>query len=72
VLEVLAEANLEGVSVHRIGMPDSFVEHGTADAQRHDLSLDAEGIFQQVLETFYPGGQPLSSHLKASGQSAAD
>ena len=72
VLEVLAEANIENVSVHRIGMPDSFVEHGTADAQRHELSLDAEGIVQQVLETFYPGGQPLSPHGKASDQDAAD
>ena len=71
VLEALAEAD-EEVSVHRIGMPDSFVEHGTADAQRQELSLDAEGIVRQVLDTFYPGGQPLTAHNKASGQDAAD
>ena len=69
VLEVLAEAGLSDVSVHRIGMPDSFVEHGTADAQRHELNLDAEGIAQQVLTAFYPGGQP-SSHPDASDKRA--
>ena len=41
VLEALAEAGLEDVSVHRIGLPDSFIEHGTAAAQRHRLHLDA-------------------------------
>lgn len=72
VLEALAEANLENVSVHRVGMPDSFVEHGTADDQRHELSLDAEGIVQQVLTAFYPGGQPLPHHSKETGRDAAD
>ena len=55
VLEVLAEAGLEDVSVHRIGMPDSFIEHGTAVNQRHRLQLDAEGIAQQVLSVFFSG-----------------
>ncbi len=71
VLEVLAEAGLSDVAVHRIGMPDSFVEHGTADAQRHELHLDAAGIAQQVLTAFYPGGQPLSPAGKRRQDSAA-
>ena len=54
VLEALAEAGLDDVSVHRIGMPDSFVEHGTAADQRHQLQLDAEGITQQILNAFFP------------------
>ena len=69
VLETLSEAHISDVSVHRIGMPDHFVEHGTADAQRHDLSLDTEGIIQQVLSAFYPGGRPSSSRTP---QAAAD
>ena len=56
VLEVLAEAGLEDVSVHRIGMPDSFIEHGTAADQRRRLQLDAQGIAQQVLSVFFPEG----------------
>ncbi len=54
VIEGLAEAGMEGVTVHRIGMPDSFVEHGSAANQRHRLQLDAEGIVVQVLDTFFP------------------
>ena len=54
VLEALAGAGLDAVSVHRIGMPDSFVEHGTAADQRHQLQLDAEGIAAQVLSAFFP------------------
>ena len=54
VLEALAEAGLEGVVVHRIGMPDSFIEHGTAADQRRRLHLDAEGIAQETLSAFFP------------------
>ncbi len=54
VLEALAEARMEDVSVHRIGMPDSFIEHGTAADQRRRLQLDAEGIAERVLSVFFP------------------
>ena len=52
VLEALSDAGVEGVTVRRIGMPDSFVEHGTAADQRRQLQLDTEGIVQQVLNMF--------------------
>ena len=50
--------------MNRIGMPDSFIEHGTAADQRRRLQLDAEGIAGQVLEAFFsetekPGRQKL-------------
>lgn len=61
VLEALSEAGMEDVAVHRIGMPDSFVEHGTAGDQRHDLQLDAEGIAAQILETFFPDRTAVSA-----------
>ena len=54
VLETLSEAGMEDVPVLRIGMPDSFVEHGTAADQRHRLQLDAEGIATQILQAFFP------------------
>ncbi len=54
IVEVLADAGISDVSVHRIGMPDAFVEHGTADNQRQDLSLDAQGIVDQILGTYFP------------------
>ena len=60
ILEALAEARLERLPVHRIGMPDSFIEHGTAADQRHRLKLDAEGITQEVLGAFFAGASPRS------------
>ncbi len=54
VLEALAEAGFGDVVVHRIGMPDSFIEHGTAADQRRRLNLDAEGIVDQILGVFFP------------------
>ena len=57
VLEALAEAGIDQVAVLRIGMPDSFIEQGTAADQRRRLRLDAEGIAAQVV-TFLEGGEP--------------
>ena len=68
VLEALAEAGLENLPVHRIGMPDSFVEHGTAADQRHRLKLDAEGIAQQVLSVFF---STTSTRSEAGREAAA-
>ncbi len=68
VLEALAEAGLDDVSVHRVGMPDLFVEHGTAADQRHQLQLDAEGIAEQVLNAFFPEA---ATHRSAEPQEVA-
>ena len=71
VLEALAEAGMEDVSVHRIGFPDSFIEHSTADAQRRRLELDADGIAQQVLRAFFPGASPQGNRGPADRETAA-
>ena len=55
VLEALADANLDNVQVLRIGMPDWFIEHGTADAQRRRLGLDPQGIAEQIRRRFFAG-----------------
>ena len=54
VLEALTDAGADNVSVHRIGMPDFFIEHGTAADQRRRLQLDAQGIVERVLTAFFP------------------
>ena len=59
VLEALSDAGIEGVTVRRIGMPDSFVEHGTAADQRRQLQLDAKGIVDRVLGMFQRERQAL-------------
>jgi len=49
VLEFLEEKRLTGITCKRLGIPDTFVEHGTQDALRHKYGIDAEGIFQAAL-----------------------
>ena len=67
VLEAIAEAGMDDVSVNRIGMPDLFVEHGTAADQRHRLQLDAQGIAERVLTTFFPDATKRSQQEVAAG-----
>jgi 1-deoxy-D-xylulose-5-phosphate synthase len=43
VLEALAQAGVS-VPVRRLGLPDSFIEHGAQPLLLHKLGLDAEGI----------------------------
>ena len=54
VLEALAAAGMDDTAVHRIGMPDSFIEHGTAADQRRRLQIDAKGIAEQLKSAFFP------------------
>ena len=49
VLEVLSDAG-ERVKVSRLGIPDSYVEHGSPAELRADLGLDAQGIRKAVKE----------------------
>jgi 1-deoxy-D-xylulose-5-phosphate synthase len=49
VLEVLAARGL-AVPVKRLGLPDAFVGHGNAEAQRARFGLDAAGIARAVRE----------------------
>jgi 1-deoxy-D-xylulose-5-phosphate synthase len=43
VLEALAQAGVT-VPVRRLGLPDSFIEHGAQPLLLHKLGLDAEGV----------------------------
>jgi 1-deoxy-D-xylulose-5-phosphate synthase len=49
VLELFAEKGL-GAKVRCLGLPDRFVRHGDARAQRAELGLDAQGIRRAALE----------------------
>jgi 1-deoxy-D-xylulose-5-phosphate synthase len=48
VLELFEEADLRGVEVRRIGLPDTFVEHGAQSLLRKHHGLDPEGVAQRV------------------------
>jgi 1-deoxy-D-xylulose-5-phosphate synthase len=44
VLEAAADAGLDASHVHRLGIPDRFIEHGARSELLADLGLDAAGI----------------------------
>jgi 1-deoxy-D-xylulose-5-phosphate synthase len=48
VLECYERAGIFNVGVHRLGIPDRFVDHATQAEQRRDLRIDATGIAEQV------------------------
>ncbi|NOY52329.1 MAG: 1-deoxy-D-xylulose-5-phosphate synthase, partial [Deltaproteobacteria bacterium] len=48
VLEVIAEERLWDLRVHRIGLPDHFIEQGPQDLLRRKYGLDEKGIARQV------------------------
>ncbi len=50
VLECLDAKSLTGIKTHRIGLPDSFVEHGTQKVLRKKYGLDVDGIYTSVKE----------------------
>ncbi len=58
VLELLADHDLFGVTVKRLGIPDIFVEHGTQDILRKKYELDAAGILKNALAVLEQPAQP--------------
>lgn len=49
VLECLHDAECTGFTLKRIGLPDTFVEHGSPAALRSKYGLDADGIVKAAL-----------------------
>jgi 1-deoxy-D-xylulose-5-phosphate synthase len=58
VLELLADRNLFGINVKRLGIPDVFVEHGTQDILRKKYGLDAAGILKSAQDILAQPAQP--------------
>jgi 1-deoxy-D-xylulose-5-phosphate synthase len=50
VLECLDETGVTGIKSLRIGLPDSYIEHGTQAQLRKKYGLDADGIYARVKE----------------------
>lgn len=50
VLECLEKNGIAGVHVKRMGLPDTFIEHGTQNILREKYGLDEQGIFKTVKE----------------------
>lgn len=52
VLQLLESSRLRDVRVKSLGLPDSFVEHGTHSLLLSNFGLDTTGIIRQVLDAF--------------------
>lgn len=50
VLELINEEQLEGIFLKRIGLPDSFIPHGSQEMMRSLYGIDTSGIVDTVLE----------------------
>jgi 1-deoxy-D-xylulose-5-phosphate synthase len=52
VLELFSDMGLRQVTVRRLGLPDSFVEHGPVEVLREKLGLDKAGIVKAARALF--------------------
>jgi 1-deoxy-D-xylulose-5-phosphate synthase len=50
VLELFSDLGLKELTVRRLGLPDSFIEHGPAEVLREKLGLDKAGIMKAAKE----------------------
>ncbi len=50
VLECLDAKGVTGIKTLRIGLPDTYIEHGTQKILRQKYGLDADGIYASVRE----------------------
>ncbi len=48
VLEAAADAGLDASGIHRLGIPDRYIEHGPRDELLADLGLNADGMVRAV------------------------
>jgi 1-deoxy-D-xylulose-5-phosphate synthase len=68
VAEFLADKELSGTKLLRLGLPDRFIPHGKTNLLYQQLGLDTIGIARSVLRTLgKPGtavGMPETAHAK--------
>ena len=64
VLEFMSDNNY-AVQVKRLGIPDSFIEHGTPEELYHMLELDVEGIAGSISEVLKNLKQTKTEKVKA-------
>jgi 1-deoxy-D-xylulose-5-phosphate synthase len=66
VADLLQKSGVTDVQVRSLGLPDTFIEHGTQAILRSKYGLDANGITNQVLSLF--SALESNSRLKAKGE----
>lgn len=53
VLEYLAENHFSDIQVHRIGIADEFVTHGSVRELQQLAGIDPEGILSQIVQLYH-------------------
>jgi 1-deoxy-D-xylulose-5-phosphate synthase len=66
VLEEIAKADIDGVKLKILGIPDRFIEQGSQNALRKTLGIDAEGIARKALQLSGKKDVLAASSLKLS------
>lgn len=56
ILELMTQKRIPSVQVRRLGIPDTFVEHGPQDLLRQKYALDAAGILRAAEELLKSSG----------------
>jgi len=51
IIELLIDEGVALPPIHRVGLPDTFISHGSQDLLRDEVGLSAEGILQAVRQT---------------------
>jgi len=52
ILEFLSENDYTDVHLHRIGIPDEFVTHGSVSELQHITGIDKKGILEQIIHIY--------------------
>jgi len=50
LLEFLYEHGLQHIKVHRLGIPDDFIEHGSQTQLRQNIGIDSTGITNSAIQ----------------------
>lgn len=61
VLELLEERELHNVRLHRMGLPDHFIEHGPRGLLLEKYGLDAAGIARRAREVLNRPAHPMAA-----------
>jgi len=52
VLEYLADHDYKNIKVHRIGLGDEFVTHGSINELQHITGIDMNGILKDIIQVY--------------------
>jgi len=53
VLEFMSENGFAHVRVHRLGIADEFITHGSIKELQHIAGIDDEGIFKEIVQLYH-------------------